>query len=280
MAAQRSPRSKYTKYGSPIDADEDDTPVNPTTEVLNFRERQLRLMVQEDRKFNSAAQEPASMKGSLLESAYQQSLNDTSSFRFENVESRLYQNQAFAARRSPQYKQARSQVVAQQSINYREIIYASMIRYFGDLQMTKIKDQGPQKVSIFAAKVSSGLTRDQRYVMVFAHSREPRQLLSEIRWISLHTRCFDLQSTLGLGVKLENNDYPRVLDKVTSANIVMVEDPRADPTKTPNEAQYFCRDFPIAFKLLAAKETWKDFPKSGNIAAGLETFNAALSFKD
>lgn len=149
----------------------------------------------------------------------------------------------------------------------KNTIYETFVKYFGDLNMTKIKDV--DTYSMYVAKIQCMLGREYRYVMVFidkdnvAMKNESR--LSDLRWVSLQTR------TMLYNHNIQSQKYtPRRMPELMK-RITLV-------TKTGTSYVYHSEEFPLEVTLLSKKKDEMEYQPTGNVITALETYNTIINW--
>lgn len=143
----------------------------------------------------------------------------------------------------------------------------AIVLYFGNLIMTKVKDQG--NYSFYYAKIGCLLCADNRYVVSIA-SRDNKpigydQTLSMIDWISFQTRTLTLNN-----VKLKEQNMEKKPSELLKSVIEKTSDDK-------NKTLYFSHDIPIRIELLKENESDKHMTR-GILKNALDTFDCILVF--
>ena len=156
-----------------------------------------------------------------------------------------------------------------------ENIYSYFVKYFNNPTMTKVKDTentNHQKFSMYACKVYSLLTNENRYILCITHGNNSSigtvEELRTINWISLQTRRL-----------------PEIYKCLTHSYIAKMEGPldeiieRVD--KNEKFSTYHCENIPsIVITLLhTEKRDSNTYQSRGKIINALQTFETIITFK-
>lgn len=152
----------------------------------------------------------------------------------------------------------------------KDDVYTLFTVYFGNPEMTKIKDVG--QYSMYTAKIHALLGIEYRYVIVFVYRDESKlgtvEKLNVLKWISLQTRGLPDDH------KIPYHSYvPRrmpELDKKISLKS------KAETSDGMEQYIYTVQDLPITITLLAKKNA--SYNASGTVVLALETYSTIVSF--
>lgn len=151
----------------------------------------------------------------------------------------------------------------------KENIYEMMVEYFGDLEMTKMKDQ--EAHSIYMAKINSMLKNGNRYVIIIVN-RDSNELdnkvpLSSLRWVCFQTRTLsDFHNIPKQSYTIKRNDIYNSKIRVNK--------------RSTKETEYDSEMYSsILITLLHSKGIEYEYPNEGTIQAALETFQTIVTFK-
>lgn len=149
----------------------------------------------------------------------------------------------------------------------KDYVYSIFLEYFGNLDMTKIKDVNDY--SMYAAKIHCLLSTENRYLFIFTEKDENKQdtsiPFSYFRWLILETRSLQDQHN----IPPQNYKPRRLKSLMTPINMVS----RNDKYYT-----YKAENLPLQVTLLAKKPKELEYQPKGNIVAALETYNTIISF--
>ncbi len=146
-------------------------------------------------------------------------------------------------------------------------VYDIFVSYFGNPELTKIKDEN--NCSVYAAKVNLYL-REHRYLMITC---EPDNLiigttfkLEDLRWSSLQTRSLDYELACNVFTYMPQNKPP------FTSRLFLSE--RGEKMTT-----YTSRDYKISLCLLHTENTRYQYPNLSTIASALETFQTIVQIE-
>ena len=154
----------------------------------------------------------------------------------------------------------------------KEGIYALFVKYFGDLEMTKIKDvkSNYRTYSMYAAKIYCGLTIQNRYVIIFVQGdklpKGTTEQLKNLQWITLQTRSLTDNHT----IPAQRYKPRRMTEFMTKINMTK---------KDEKQFVYMAEKYPLEIILLPKKKGLPYQPK-GSIVSALETYNTIISFQE
>ena len=150
----------------------------------------------------------------------------------------------------------------------KENIYTVMLDYFGDMQMTKIKDEN--MYSFYYSKIATLLKNGNRYLIVIVN-RDNNPLdsnlnLSSLQWLCLQTRTLDDFHNIS------KQQYTPKKNEIFNSRITI-------RNRNQNLSEYTSEKFPnVLITLLHVQNVEYEYPNEGTLIAALETFRTIITF--
>jgi hypothetical protein len=150
----------------------------------------------------------------------------------------------------------------------KENIYTLILDYFGDMQMTKIKDE--KDYSFYYAKIATLLKNGNRYLIaVIQRDNNPLDSnvpLSSLRWVCFQTRILDDFHNIA------KQQYTYKKDDIFNSRITI-------RNRNENFSEYTSEKFSnILITLLHVQHIQFEYPNEGTLNAALETFRTIITF--
>jgi hypothetical protein len=152
----------------------------------------------------------------------------------------------------------------------KDYIYRMFVEYFGNIWMTKIKDDND--MSVYMARFPCLLLNEQHcLVLLTRRDNYPpyhRVLLDSLRWISLQTRSFSSDSYLDLMPQSYEMKRHGIFEKrITNVS------------RSKDISIYHAEDLPLMVSLLHMRGNEFEYPNDGTLNSAIETFRTVIQFR-
>jgi hypothetical protein len=150
----------------------------------------------------------------------------------------------------------------------KENIYTVILEYFGDMEMTKIKDEN--MYSFYYAKIATMLRNGNRYLIAIVN-RDNLPLdsnvpLSSLKWVCFQTRISDEY------INISKQQYTPKKTDIFNSRIYI-------KNRTKESSEYGSEKFSnILITLLHVHNIEYEYPNEGTLLAALETFRTIITF--
>ena len=157
----------------------------------------------------------------------------------------------------------------------RDTIYPLFVKYFGNPEMTKIKNVknygDDEEYSMYMCKIHALLISEFRYIIVFIFKDDlpigSKVNLEALPWMSLQTRTMQEEHDLPL-----YSYIPRRLAMLDKKISLVKQDERS--------YTYHAENSPIVITLLAKmKDTTAEYPPTGTVCMALETYQTVVTWR-
>lgn len=151
----------------------------------------------------------------------------------------------------------------------KDEIYELILNYFGDVDMTKYKENGIH--SMYICKVHSYLRKNFRYLIATITQDNAQKgaitKLSRLKWVAIQTRTLD-EHIPCIEISYEIKKSRPYNTSITRQN------------KNNKMSNYITLQFPnLVISLLHNTDSINEYPDRGTLVAAIETYRTILSFK-
>ncbi len=152
--------------------------------------------------------------------------------------------------------------------------YSTIVSYFGDALMTKVKEFPPTSptsgtFSVYYSKLGCLLCINDRYIACIVkndpHPIGNQKHLSDMRWVSFQTRTIE-----HLPMKLASQTLKTTVPDGIRDKIILQE-------KLGDRCVYYAQNAPIKVELLYDKDN-HIYSETGTVQSALDTYNCSISF--
>lgn len=152
-------------------------------------------------------------------------------------------------------------------------VQKSILEYFGDLIVTKLRDtpetQSSPAYSLYYARIGCLLCIDDRYLVIVVEGKSypigHQTYLSSLNWTSFQTRTIDKAPK-----DLKTQQSKSKITPIISSKIKLAE-------KRSDRYVYFTDNAPVRVELLFTKND-DSYAEFGTIQSALDTYNCVVSF--
>jgi len=152
----------------------------------------------------------------------------------------------------------------------KDYVYKSFVEYYNDPNMSKIKNDENNNLSVYACKTVCMLINKCRYIIATV-PKDSYQIgtkfsLSQIEWINFQTRVLEGKYNVPSHSFQSTSNFPM--------NSKIIE-----YSKDENITSYNCDHFKIKVHLLHTKDNnlW-EYTRMGKLSSALETYQTIITF--